>query len=203
MVMDSEVEDTARTPADKHKYENSYPTRSWFGVRDVAPELQNLARAIVHLRPKGDVRYFGSGLLWDHKPPTYPKYNPVVPFRSQRFSGHGALKAVQVLGADKMGGMAGFFDDQGGQEYFMVVNFQHGAKMSKMDGLRTLQLVFDNSVTRIERLNRLTGRVETLRTKARAGGRVLDVRLEGGTGDLFKWSNGKPWALRRAVPDRK
>ena len=71
-----------------------------------------------------------------------------------------------------------------GQGYFMVVNFQHGAKMSKMDGLRTLKLVFDNSVTRIERLNRLTGRVETLRTKARAGGRVLDVRLEGGIIDL-------------------
>jgi len=197
MVMDSEVADTARTPAEKHKYENSYPTRSWFAIRNVAPEVQNLARAIVHLRPKGEVGYFGNGRLWDHKAPTYPRYNPVVPFRCSRFAGHGALKSVQVLGADEMGGMVGVFDDRGGQEYFMVVNFQHGAKMSKMDGLRTLRLVFDKSVRSVERLNRLTGRAETLRTKAEADSRQLDIRLEGGTGDLFKWSNGKAWTLRR------
>ena len=92
--------------------------------------------------------------------------------------------------------MVGFFDDRAGQEYFMVVNFQHGAKMSKMDASRTLRLVFDKSVARVERLNRLTGRVETLRTSASAASRVLDLRLEGGTGDLFKWSNGMPWTLR-------
>jgi len=160
--------------------------------------VQNLARAIVNLRPKDRVGYFGNGLLWDHNAPTYPKYNPVIPFRNRRFVGHGALKSVQVLGADKMGGMVGFFDDQGGQEYFMVVNFLHGATMSKMDGVRTLRLVFDKSVEGIERLNRLTGRVETLRTKIDGDRRVLDVRLEGGAGDLFKWSNGKPWTLRKS-----
>ena len=69
--------------------------------------------------------------------------------------------------------------------------------MSKMEGVRMVRLAFDTSVEQIERLNRLTGLVETLRTSdGEDGARVLDIQLEGGTGDLFKWSNGNPWALR-------
>ena len=49
----------------------------------------------------------------------------------------------------------------------------------------------------VERLSRLTGKVEVLETTALGDKhRTLDVQLPGGTGDLFKWSNGKPWALR-------
>ena len=46
-------------------------------------------------------------------------------------------------------------------------------------------------------LNRFSGEVETLDTKE-AGEiyRDFELILEGGTGDLFKWSNGNPWALR-------
>ena len=96
--------------------------------------------------------------------------------------------------------LVGFFDDRARQEYFMVVNLVHGLAMSKMDGVRTVRLTFDRSVQKIERLNRLTGLVETLRTRAGKGGsRILDVQLEGGTGDLFKWANGKEWALRKTI----
>ena len=93
--------------------------------------------------------------------------------------------------------LVSFFDDRAGQEYFMLVNLVHGRNMSKMAGRRTVRLAFTKGVTQIERLNRLTGRVETLRTAAGPGrSRILNISLEGGTGDLFKWSNGKPWALR-------
>ena len=196
MVMDSQVSDPGRTPTEKHTYETSYPTRSWFAVRDVAPEVRALSRAIVNLRPNGKVGYVGNGLLWDRDAPAYPGYNPVIPFRNERFKGRGALRSVEVLGKENLGAMVGFLDDQAGQEYFMVVNLEHGKNMSKMDGLKTLRLVFDPSVLTVERLNRMTGRVEVLRTKGERGRRTLDVRLEGGTGDLFKWSNGKPLALR-------
>ena len=199
MVMDSRVRKVGSAPSDSQKYENSYPTRSWFAIRDVAPEVKVLSRAIVNLRPKGKIGYVGNGLLWDHEAPGYP-IPPTIPFRNKRFVGRKALRSIKILDKDKgkknLGAMVGFLDDQGGQEYFMVVNLQHGAKMSKMDGLRTVRLVFNRSVEKIERLNRLTGRVEVLRTKGIRGRRTLDVRLEGGTGDLFKWSNGKPWALR-------
>ena len=196
MVEDSGVKEPGREPSANHRYENTYMTRAWFAVRDVAPEVQNLATALLNLRPKGEVGYVGNGLLWDYRPPGWRFYKPATPWRNRRFGGQGALKSVRVLEEQNLGAMVGFFDDQGGQEYFMVVNLQHGKNMSKMDGLRSVRLVFDKSVEKIERLNRVTGRVEVLRTKGGRGRRTLDVRLEGGTGDLFKCSNGKPWALR-------
>ena len=195
MVVDARVPDTGRTPAEKHTYEASYATRAWFAIRDVAPEVQALSRVMLNLRPTGEVGYVGNGLLWDHEAPAYSK-GPVVPFRSERFTGHGALRSIEFLDDANLGAMVGLFDDAAGEAYFMVVNLQHGANMSKMDGLKTLRLVFDPAVEQIERLNRLSGRVEVLGTTADADRRTLDVRLEGGTGDLFKWSNGKPWALR-------
>ena len=162
MVMDSGVKDPGREPSANHRYENSYMTRAWFAVRDVAPEVQNLAVALLNLRPKGEVGYAGNGLLWDHPPPSWNFYKPATPRRNRRFDGRGALKSVRVLDTQNQGAMVGFFDDQGGQEYFMVVNLQHGEKVSKMDGLRTVRLVFDPSVLTIERLNRVTSRVEVL-----------------------------------------
>ena len=196
MVRDSQVPRPGNTPAERHTYETSYPTRSWFAVRDVAPEVKLLSRAIVNLRPKGKVGYVGNGLLWDYRSPGYI-YSPAVPFRNERFKGRGALRSIEILDKKNLGAMVGVFDDKDGQEYFMVVNLQHGKNMSKMDGLKTVRLVLDPSVLTIERLNRLTGRVEVLRTKGERGRRTLDVRLEGGTGDLFKWSNGKPWVLQQ------
>ena len=78
----------------------------------------------------------------------------------------------------------------------MAVNLAHGLNMSKVDGMRRVRLTFDKGIETIERLNRLTGLVETLKTQEQGDARVLDAFLEGGTGDLFKWSNGKPWAMR-------
>ena len=52
--------------------------------------------------------------------------------------------------------------------------------MSKLEGLRTLRLTFDPSVTEVERLNRLTGRIELLPTReGSVVERFLDVQLEG------------------------
>ena len=57
--------------------------------------------------------------------------------------------------------------------------------------------MMSGNVTKIERLNRLTGEVEILATTPAKGDTVqLDVPLEGGSGDLFKWHNGQQWNLR-------
>ena len=178
MVVDTVI-DEARTPSKRHRYENTVTRPAWHAVRDVAPEVQTLARALLNLRTKDPIGYTGK-----------------TPVRCKRFKGHGRLRAVANRDNAKESALVAFFDDQAEQEYFMVVNLKHGEKMSKTDGLQTLRLTFTDGVQKIERLNRLTGRVETLKTKAEGSRRILDVRLEGGTGDLFKWSNGKPWALR-------
>ena len=197
MVDDLDVVRPGREPAANHHYERTVISRSWFAVRDVAPEVQTLARALLNLRSKNPVAYAGNGTLWDRDAPGY-RLKPAVPFRLGAFQGHGAFKSVEVVQGKDMGLLVGFFDDKAGEEYFMVVNLVHGLNMSKMDGARMVRLTFDAKVDQIERLNRLTGLVETLRTrKGEADTRVLDIQIEGGTGDLFKWSNGRSWDLRR------
>jgi hypothetical protein len=59
-----------------------------------------------------------------------------------------------------------------------------------------VRLVFED-IEAVERLNRLAGAIDLLHTKPSAGNtHTLDVVLPGGTGDLFKWHNGKPWDIR-------
>ena len=198
MIEDTGVNREASGPTSAHRYEHTVASRAWYALRDVAPEIRNLAGALLNLRPRGDVTYAGDGRLWDHGPPTYSQHNPKQPLRCTRFAGHGPLQDLAVVDGTDMGLLIGFFDDEQGQEYFMVVNLAHGAGQSKMDALGTVSLRFDATVEQIERLNRLTGRVETLATRARADGdgRELVIQLEGGTGDLFKWHNGQPWHSR-------
>jgi len=197
MIDDVKVENEGRAGAPQHRYEHTVASRAWFAVRDVAPEVQNLGRALVNLRSKGEITYTGNGMLWDHDPPRYTTHNREDGYRSGPFTGRGSLKSVRVVEQDEMGLLVGFFDDQAGQEYFMVVNMMHGLNMSKMDALRTVRLTFEHTVAKIERLNRLTGQVELLATVPGEGGTMqIDVQLEGGSGDLFKWHNGQPWNLR-------
>lgn len=197
MVDDLAVAEEGRAPSSLHKYENTVVSRAWHAVRGVAPEVQNLGRALVNLRCTGEVVYSGNGMLWDRKPPTYSRHNPKVPVECRRFAGHGLLKAVGVTGAHDMGLLISFFQDKSGEEYFMVVNLMHGKNMSKSGGMRAVQLSFTGDVEKIERLNRFTGRVEVLSTAPAEGEvRSLVVHLEGGTGDLFKWHNGRAWHLR-------
>ena len=195
MIDDPYVKRPGSEPPANHKYENTAMTRSWFAVRDLAPEVQVLARALLNLRSKNPVAYSGGNKLWDRKAPGYA-IRPKKQFRLQAFQGHGALRSAKIVEAEDTGVLVGFFDDKAGQEYFMAVNLAHGLNMSKVDGMRRVRLTFDKGIETIERLNRLTGLVETLMTKEEGNARVLDVLLEGGTGDLFKWANGRPWAMR-------
>lgn len=162
------------------KYEHTVLTRAWYAVRDMAPEVKTLGRVLLDLRSTGDVRYAGAVL--SGRPP---------------FKRRGRLVAAAVNDDPEAPLAVGFFDDRSEGEYFMVVNLAHGPRMSKLDGARTVRLTFEKDVQTIERLSRHTGRVETLATEAAEdGSRFLEFHLEGGTGDLFKWADGKPWALR-------
>jgi len=198
MVRDTGLkEDPGRAPAAEHKYENTVVTPAWHAARDLGPEVQNLARALLNLRGKSQPLYAGDRGFWGVEKPTYPVYNPVTPIRLSAFEGQGALRSAQVVEGKDMGLMISFFEDEAGEEYFMIVNLAHGANMSKTEGLRRVRLAFDPGVKKIERLNRLTGRVETMDARADGAAAALDIWLEGGTGDLFKWSNDNPWKLRK------
>jgi len=116
---------------------------------------------------------------------------------------HGTLSIDEFIaappgpGVEHKGVQISFFDDAAGEEYFMIVNLMHGPNLSKKAASRTIQLGFDATVTQVERLNRWTGNVEFLQTVSGVGGqRTLTLPFEGGSGELFKWSNGNPWDLR-------
>ena len=159
-----------------HIYEETITSRAWHAFRDLAPEVKNLAATLIDLRSKDAIGYVGT-----------------IPSGCWAYSTHGDLLSVAILDNPSDQAMVGWFADEGEQEYFMVVNLVHGADLSKMDAARAVRLTFDSSVTQIERRNRQTGLVETLNTKVNGPDRILDVWLPGGTGDLFKWSNGQAW----------
>ncbi len=94
--------------------------------------------------------------------------------------------------------MVGFFRDDAGQEYFMVVNKDIGPGTG-LEVATDIQLTFHPSVTGIRRLNRQTGQVEKIAVE---GGNYV-FSLPGGTGDLFKFDNGTGFAgMEDVVPPR-
>jgi hypothetical protein len=101
----------------------------------------------------------------------------------------GKLVAVSVDGspADRRDALIGTFLDAKGGQYFMLVNTFHGQKLSASEAEVNFTLTFDPSVRSIWRLNRWTGKVEELSLD----GQQLKITLPGGTGDLFKFSDGE------------
>ena len=176
MIIDAGIDYGTSPPAAEHKYENTYPSRTWSAVADVAAEVDVLGAVLVHLRSTDTIGYVGT-----------------IPYGCSAFAGHGALLSVEVVENASDPVMIAWFDDWRDQEYFMVVNLLHGLDDSQMDTQRTVRLTFDSTVEWIERLNRLTGEVEVLHTRADGGNRTLQLDLKGGTGDLLRYGSQRPW----------
>ena len=88
--------------------------------------------------------------------------------------------------------MVGCFRDSADEEYFLVVNKRESRAVDvDHDQLaQPVTLRFRDDVTAVERISRDTGKIERLPVK----NGVLQFTLPGGTGDLLKVSNGKPFA---------
>ena len=97
-----------------------------------------------------------------------------------------ASKEVKAVRIDSPGkgknGMIGFFKDDKGKKYFMLVNLwcEPGAAVDACTLKMTLKL--KPSIKKVARLSRDTGKPEVLAVKDG----VLEITLPGGTGDLFK-----------------
>jgi hypothetical protein len=84
-------------------------------------------------------------------------------------------------------GLVGFFTDDVGASYFMLVNLWHGKGASADERRLSMTIRFAPSVTEVTRLDRETGKPEALRLQDGA----LTVDLPGGTGDLFRINGGE------------
>jgi hypothetical protein len=149
------------------------PSEVYYSIQDMAPEIEVLGTALKKLRPVGDVEFLGQAVA---------DFDDVIPFQAT-----GSRKLNNIESAESA--LVSYFNDEKGDEYFMLVNLKHGGEMDKSEAQDSITLFFDSTVLSIQRLNRLTGKVETLSTINNPSGnnRSLVVSLEGGTGDLFKY----------------
>jgi len=161
---------------------NVVPDPLYAGVQAANVEVANLGKSLRYLTST-DVRFV-----------------PVHSFTPTGLTdwsyGAGGDNLIQSIGADGgsyapyKDGMIGFFTDDLGEKYFMLTNLYHEAYSSAADTAMTFNVTFDGSVNQLLRLNRETGAQEVVPLS----GNVLTVTLPGGTGDLFKYATGAPFA---------
>ena len=90
---------------------------------------------------------------------------------------------------DSGSGLIGFFRDDLGQHYFMLTNlYQHSDKNAEACQSEFV-IKFHEDVKKVLRLNRETGKSESLVIDDPDEG--LKITLPGGTGDLFKYDTGE------------
>lgn len=84
-------------------------------------------------------------------------------------------------------------------QYFMIVNGLTDATGNLADTTQRVRLAFNfgtSGINSLLRLSRLTGQVETVSLVHDLGSNYhLDLILEGGTGDLFKYNNGTGFVM--------
>jgi hypothetical protein len=94
-------------------------------------------------------------------------------------------------------------DDFSNQRYFMVTNGLIDAVGSATETRQNIRISFNfgsSGITKLERLNRNTGKIEMVSLVSEGGSLYhLDLVLDGGTGDLFKYKTGAPFVGGAAV----
>ena len=93
--------------------------------------------------------------------------------------------------------LVGFFRDSNNDEYFLVVNKHHGGGLDADSTTQVVTLTFNGTVSSAQRLSRLGLQVEDLAVI----GDQLVITLPGGTGDLFKYDTGNPFAGATSCSD--
>jgi hypothetical protein len=164
---------------------NGQPTPIYHAAAGMAPEITHLGRTLRFLKSTG-VYYQSSWCFKDGQwlwplPEGTQRWTPEVDPR---------LKSIAVSDGVQ-GWVIGFFKDDAGEDYFMVVNGHHAAGQSAWATAGAISMQWNYTVNQVERLNRLTGKVETIDLHTHTLNHWV---LPGGTGDLFKYHTGKPFA---------
>jgi hypothetical protein len=93
------------------------------------------------------------------------------------------MDTINVTDGQK-GFVVGLFSDDEGRKYFMVVNGNHGAGKTSVQTAGAVTIRFSDSISKIERLNRYTGKFEMMHLCDHT---LNQYTLPGGTGDLFRF----------------
>lgn len=161
------------------------PTAMYIAAMGSNAEAANIGQALRFL-DSTDVRFIGTGLGGENGPPVG------MSNWSVGAGGDNLITSVQVDAGQNLpdttykNGLIGLFTDDDGQRYFFLTNLAHGSGASAAVQALNYTLTFDNSVTELLRLNRITGLQEIVPLT----GNTLKINFPGGTGDLFKYNTG-------------
>jgi hypothetical protein len=161
--------------------QDNSPTVLYHRVRKLNVEVASLGRALRFLTCT-DVRYVPGSSQQGGKTVTNPVPRPLAAFHPR------SRVATEVSGVEFAGsgfwndGLIGFFRDDQGGKYVMLVNLQHGKGRSAEAATASFTVTLRPTVTSVHRLSRKTGRVESLPI---VDGK-LRLELPGGTGELLK-----------------
>ncbi|QDS99101.1 LamG domain-containing protein [Adhaeretor mobilis] len=157
---------------------NGAPSELYPHAQQANAEIQVLGQSLRFLEST-DWRHIWGGVT-GFTPNTVPQWDPTA--------GQGQIVDIEINGtaADLKDAMVGYFEDDLGEEYFMLVNMWHGMGLDPDDLISEFTVTLDNSIDTIWRLNRLTGLVEEIPLVSNE----FTFSLPGGTGDLFKLTDG-------------
>ncbi len=187
--------------------DDSSPTPKFAEVAETNRQSKNLGPALVRLIST-DVRMImglhGSGSVNDIPSGittgiTVNEANPYITAVSASNLGstNNGLRGDVIIGFFKP--LHETFDGNAysNQKYFMVTNGLSDANGSASETRQQITLTFNmgtSNITSLQRLSRYTGEVEIVPLVSDGGGMYhLDLVLDGGTGDLFKYNTGAPF----------
>lgn len=151
---------------------NGQPGALYASAASLNTEIHHLGQTLRFLNST-DIRYVPA--LFGHRPDDLAAW-AFGAGGDTHITGMGGLD----LGKD---GMIGFFSDDSGRQYFMLVNLLQGENLDSDQTMASFAIQFDNSVDHLWRLDRATGQVEMITLI----GHQLNWTLPGGTGDLFSY----------------
>ncbi len=167
------------------------PTALYHTAADVNAEVLNLAQSLRYLTSV-DVRYLqGEYLLFGF----ILTDNPVPSGMTAWSSGAGGDPHILHADVDSSDpatygegndGLMGFFVDDLGRRYLMLVNLSHGAGLDAAAASLPLYVQFDSSTSELLELDPETGQQVLVPLVSNR----LDVTLRGGSGRLFKYNDG-------------
>ncbi|MCP4642532.1 MAG: hypothetical protein GY851_18960 [bacterium] len=162
---------------------NGDETHMYNTARTLVPELKNLGRVLRFLRSTAvyyqPARVFRNG-QWLHPQP--PSTVPWTPEADPR------IKDVRVSDGPH-GFLLGFFKDDAGDDYLMIVNGNHAADTDAQSTAGAITIQFTYAVTELQRVNRTTGEVDPVPL---CNHQLNHYVLPGGTGDLFRFPSERP-----------
>jgi hypothetical protein len=161
-------------------------------VKALNAEVARLGQSLRFLTST-DVRYLPGNRLERETPVKNPVPRPLAAFHPRsRVAKH--VRDAEFGGTGPHNdGLIGFFRDDAGGKYVMVVNLQHGLGQSAEAARARVDLTLDSSIKAVYRLSRETGKVESIPVVAAK----LHLDLPGGTGELLKLNDGDFAGLKR------